>query len=269
MRALTQLLFTCCVIFANSLFAEIHESCDIRDLLKFADEETLVVTDLNHVLMETTEPLGSDHWADHEVKRRMAAEEKTKLEVLHQMVPMWHHILMETGVKAVEPAAAGVIRKLQQQGNKVVGLTARYIEMAYPTVQQLHSIGIDLSLVSLSDLDHEIEGGFAAKYVEGIVFVGLKNDKGETLMRLLEQLQHSPKKVLFIDDKKKNLHSVEEACAKRDIPFIGLRYGYLDEAGTQFSPAAAENDLQSFMEEQESERAERISRADSEAEKLT
>ena len=74
-----------------------------------------------------------------------------------------------------------------------------------------------MSLHSLSDLDHEIEGGYAAKYVEGVIFVGLKNDKGETLMRLLNQLGHQPKKILFIDDKEKNLHSVAAAC---ELPVI-------------------------------------------------
>lgn len=156
-------VFTALALLSSYLSAEIHESFDIRDMLKYTDEDTLVVTDLNHVLMETTKPLGSDHWAAYEVKRLMKENGETKLEVLYKMVPMWHHILMESDFKTVEPTTAGVIRKLQQQGNLVVGLTARYIEMAYPTVQQLQSIGIDMSLHSLSDLDHEIEGGYAAK----------------------------------------------------------------------------------------------------------
>ncbi len=236
----------------GTLSAEIHESSDIRDMLKFADADTLVVTDLNHVLMETTNSLGSDHWASYEVKKQMAETGATKLEVLHQMVPMWHHILMESDFKAVEPTTAGVIRKLQQNGNLVVGLTARYNEMAYPTVDQLHSIGIDLSLHSLSDLDHEIEGGYAAKYIEGVIFVGLKNDKGETLMRLLDHVKHQPKKILFIDDKEKNLHSVARACKKREIPFIGLRYGYLDRAGESFDLVATELELKTFLERQQS-----------------
>lgn len=262
-------LFVICVSLFGILSAEIHESFDIRDMLKFTDEETLVVTDLNHVLMETTQVLGSDHWAAYEVKRQMAETGATKLEVLHKMVPMWHHILMESEFKPVEPTTAGVIRKLQQQGNYVVGLTARYIEMAYPTVKQLQFIGIDLKLYSLSNLDHEIEGGFSAKYVEGVIFVGLKNDKGETLMRLLDQLGHKPKKILFIDDKEKNLHSVSAACEKRGIPFVGLRYGYLDEAGAKFDPVATEAELRAFIEKQESRQAQRISGADDEASKLS
>lgn len=263
------ILFIVCSTLSSILSGEIHESFDIRDMLKFTDEDTLVVTDLNHVLMETKQPLGSDHWAAYEVKRQMAETGATKLEVLHKMVPMWHHILMESEFKPVEPTTAGVIRKLQQQGNRVVGLTARYIEMAYPTIKQLQSIGIDLNLYSLSHLDHEIEGPFAAKYVEGVIFVGLKNDKGETLMRLLDQLGHQPKKILFIDDKEKNLHSVSAACKKRGIPFVGLRYGYLDEDGAKFDPVSTDIELKAFIEKQESERSQRILDADEQASKLS
>lgn len=254
---------------SSCLSAEIYESFDIRDMLKHSDPHTLVVTDLNHVLMETVEPLGSDHWAAHEVKRRMKENGEGKLEVLHKMVPMWHHILMQSEFKAVEPTTAGVIRQLQRQGNRVVGLTARYIELAYPTIQQLQSIGIDLSLHSLADLDHEVEGGYAAKYLEGVIFVGLKNDKGETLVRLLEQLDHHPKKILFIDDKEKNLHSVAKACEKRGIGFTGLRYGVLDADGESFDPTATKIELDAFIEKQQAERDQRIKEADAEASKLS
>ena len=268
MRKSLFIIFAIFSVFGGCLSAEIHESFDIRDLLKFADEDTLVVTDLNHVLMETSKPLGSDHWAGYEVKKQMAETGATKLEVLHKMVPMWHHILMESKFKTVEVTTAGVIRKLQQQGNIVVGLTARYIEMAYPTTKQLQSIGIDMSRHSLSELDHEIEGGYAAKYLEGVIFVGLKNDKGKTLMRLLDQLGHQPKKVLFIDDKEKNLHSVAAACEKRKIPFVGLRYGYLDQAGKAFDPIATEVEFKAFTEKHSADRARRAVEADEEAGRL-
>ncbi|MCH9703462.1 MAG: DUF2608 domain-containing protein [Chlamydiae bacterium] len=41
---------------------------------------------------------------------------------------------------------------MQKRGNLVIGLTARYIEMAYPTVYQLQLIGIRFSLSVLSGL---------------------------------------------------------------------------------------------------------------------
>lgn len=254
-------LLLLCTCLSSCAFAQIYESNDIRDLLTYSDDETLVVTDLNHVLMVSRRSLGSDHWASYEIKKQMEEKGQTKLQVLHEMVPLWHEILMRAKFKPVEKTTAGVIRKLQQRGNLVVGLTARYIEMAYTTIKQLHSIGIDLSLNSLSKLDHEIEGGYAAKYIQGVIFVGLRNEKGETLMRLLDQLGYTPKNVLFIDDKLKNIHSVQAACEKRGIPFTGLRYGYLDKAGRSFDPVTTDHELKEFIEQLEQER--RLRKVDS------
>lgn len=76
------------------------------------------------------------------------------------------------------------------------------------------------------------------------------------------------KKILFIDDKLKNIHSVEAACNKRGIPFTGLRYGYLDKAGRSFDPITTDYDLKVFLEQQEQEKNSRISDADAQAAKI-
>ncbi|MEZ5314721.1 MAG: DUF2608 domain-containing protein [Chlamydiales bacterium] len=253
--------------FSSYLSAEILESHDIRDLLAFANPETLIITDLNDVLMTTTESLGSDTWAAYEIKKRMASTGMTKVEIMDSFIPLWHHILMEAKFKAVEPSTAGVIRKLQKQGNTVLGLTARYVEMAYPTIDQIHSIGIDFTLNTLKNFDCEIEGG--AKYLEGIIFVGLKNDKGETLIRFLNQLNYRPKKILFIDDKEKNLQSVSLACQKEGIQFLGLRYGYLDSFSKTFDCTLADSQLKDFINKKESERLSRMFEADQQALRIT
>lgn len=234
-------LLQICVIglWTSSLFGEIIESNDIRDLLKYADPDTLFVFDLNDVLMEASQSLGSDHWADFEVKKQMKEKNLSKEEVLESFVPVWHKILLVSNAKPVEPTTVGTIRRLQKANIKLLGLTSRYIEMAYPTHSKLCSIGIDFTKTPVYPLDKEIPGGYAAKYIDGIIFVGLKNDKGLTLMRFLDLIQYLPKKIVFIDDKLKNVQSVEKAVTARGIPFIGLRYGYLDAQEKQFNSAIA------------------------------
>ena len=41
--------------------------------------------------------------------------------------------------------------------------------------------------------------------------------------------------MLFINDKASHLKEVERACEQAKIPFIGLRYGFLDEKVKRFS----------------------------------
>ncbi len=245
-RNLTAIIVTL-LLSVHGLKAEIIESKDISILLELTDDQTLFVSDLNNVLMETAQDLGSDAWAGYEVKRQMKETGLSKMEVLHTFVPFWHRILLVAPVKAVEGRAPEVIRQMQNRGTKVMGLTARYTEMAYPTHSQLRSIGIHMEKNTVYAYDWEIEGGYASKFVEGIVFVGLRNDKGETLMRCLDQLGFKPKKIVFIDDKLKNVLSVQKAVEARGIPFTGVRYGYLDESVQDFDPAQAQAELEAFL----------------------
>ncbi|MCH9610371.1 MAG: hypothetical protein S4CHLAM81_04680 [Chlamydiales bacterium] len=48
------------------------------------------------------QPLGSDHWASYEVKKRMKETGEVNLEVLHWMIPVWHHNFIESEFKAVD-----------------------------------------------------------------------------------------------------------------------------------------------------------------------
>lgn len=205
-------------------FAEIIESHDITDLLSYAEEETLVVSDINETLIQSSQSLGSDRWASYMVKKMMSEQGISRREALHRFVPSWHKILRVTNVTPVEPKTAGVIYLLQKKGIRIVGLTARYIEMAFTTHDQLLSVGIDFSKNTIYPFDCEIEGGFAAKFIDGIIFNGLKNDKGEILVRFFNRIGCRPKKVIYIDDKLSNIQSVQAAIEKENIPFLGIHY---------------------------------------------
>lgn len=239
LMAMTCLLVSCA-------YGDIIESRDIRDLVKYSDNDTLVILDLNNVLMVTAQSLGSDQWAGYEINRLMEKKQCSKAEVLETFVPTWHKILIASQVKPVENTTVGVIRRLQKSGVPLLGLTRRYIEMAYPTHQQLRSIDIDLARSTVHPHDIEIPGGHAAKFIEGIVFVGLKNEKGPTLLHFLDLIGYTPQKVLYIDDSMKNITSVAAAIESRGIPFTGIRYGYLDDQAHQFDPAIANKQWEHF-----------------------
>jgi hypothetical protein len=48
--------------------------------------------------------------------------------------------------------------------------------------------------------------------------------KGEVLKAFLDYAELSPKKIIFVDDKEKNLKSVEAFAREAKIPFIGFQY---------------------------------------------
>jgi hypothetical protein len=89
--------------------------------------------------------------------------------------------------------------------------------------------------------------GKPALYIQGILFCA-GQDKGEVLIDWLKQMNFHPKKIIFIDDKIKNVMQVQKAVIKNKYPFIGLRYGYLDEYKKSITPEIMKKEFLDFME---------------------
>jgi hypothetical protein len=75
--------------------------------------------------------------------------------------------------------------------------------------------------------------GRGVLYHEGILFTAA-TDKGEALRKYINTIGYIPKSVMFINDKYSHIVPVAEFCEGANIPFIGLRYAYLDEKVANF-----------------------------------
>ena len=60
-------------------------------------------------------------------------------------------------------------------------------------------------------------------FKSGIVFTSAVF-KGQALEAFLQYARIVPKKIIFVDDKRKHLESVEEIAKSHNIPFIGIEY---------------------------------------------
>ena len=126
-----------------------------------------------------------------------------------------------------------------------MAMTARTLDIAEKTAQQLHSVGIDLSqnTVLKTDLLIEkkaLESEDDAKYTKGILFVGESNNKGKVLAHFLRINKLSPKKIVFVDDKVKHVNNVGIALQELKIPYFGFRYGAVDDKVKQFNQVMAD-----------------------------
>ena len=65
-------------------------------------------------------------------------------------------------------------------------------------------------------------------YRGGILFTA-GTHKGNALSKFLFSIKMHPKAVTFINDKYTHLIPIEEVCDLHAVPFVGLRYGYLDQ----------------------------------------
>ncbi len=69
--------------------------------------------------------------------------------------------------------------------------------------------------------------GNYSTYLDGVLFVnGTVVSKGDALLAFLERTQFHPQKIIFIDDSKENLKSLEESIRGYDLSIgsIGLHF---------------------------------------------
>ncbi len=228
----------------------------INDLYSYLKPSTLVIFDIDNTLMMTSQQLGSDQWfckrsADYQAKGLSFQEATDKA------LSEWVAIQSITRVKPVETGGPEVVRRIQRQGYTVIGLTTRGLGLSTRTVEQLHSIGIDLSQTAPTQEETFFKATRGVLFRGGILFTA-GTDKGVSLFRFLDRLDFTPKSIVFINDKTTHLEEVEKAARARGIEFLGLRYSRTDEWVASFNPEITDIQLRSFGHILSDEEAEKL-----------
>ncbi len=239
---------------------KIVESVSITDIYKYIqpdeyNKDLLVIFDIDNTVAKTPTELGSDQWFTAKVEQ-FQTQGKSLLQAIDLTLPELFHIQFHSWLIPVEKQTISVINDLQSKGVSVIALTARSLELTQRTIEQLSRLGIHFTKTDPYEcpLTHGHGHGKAGLYIDGIIFSGNHN-KGEMLTSWLNKISYHPKKIIFIDDKLKNLQAVETAVHKRDYPFIGIRYGYEDEAVRNFTLESVADDERAFLTEHPFENA--------------
>ena len=238
MKKLTSFLFVL-LIGAYSLYAEIVETKHFSEINSYVTPDTLVVSDIDDTIIVPHQMIGSDEWFSHRLKKH-SAEGLHPATALEKTVGEAQAVRELTQMRLVESRTDKIIQSLQKKGVCVMGLTVQSSAVAKRTRQHLKSNKIDLTVNSLSKEDQYFPlNGQTMLYSNNILFT-TGTSKGEALFTLLDKLKVSPKRIVFIDDKKSNIESVEKWAKERNVEFTGLRYGYSDQHKASFRPEVAE-----------------------------
>lgn len=131
--------------------------------------------------------------------------------------------------QAVEPEAIPLIKHLQQK-YKVGILTKCKKLLTYYKFFQLHKLGLDFEDTFPSIPFYYIKKGEQpALFDKGVICSGSGNEKGNILRLFLEKNNIRPTQVIMVDDRLKNLKSIELALKKMNIPFTGIWYTKVDD----------------------------------------
>ncbi|MCC2647192.1 MAG: hypothetical protein K0R02_1257 [Rickettsiaceae bacterium] len=203
-----------------------------EEMLK-AGKNTLVNFDIDEVLLIEKDQARHPHYKDFIIKECIGIKSRHSPEEAENLFSI---IWQQGRIELVEPRFAPLINQLLERNIKVITLTNAwtgkfgYIENIEEwRVKILKDLGIDFSRgfpraksTIFKSLPEKVPGR-PATYLNGMVSTS-NLSKELVLESFLAYINYKPKKIIFIDDKYKNLESVEKFTQDKGIEFVGIEY---------------------------------------------
>lgn len=223
-------------ISAHAALAEITKTSTltpIESAIQNADSGTLVVFDVDDVLITAKDQILQP--AHH----KFAQKFEESLESRHseeEAQILWGIIWLTRADELVDPQMVVLIKEAQGKGLKVMALTNAWTG-AFGNIPSLE----DWRINELAGFGYRFKDSWSAfkpktfealkskdpkrfpVFKDGIVFTS-NLPKGEVLKAFLEYAALTQKTIIFVDDKRKHLKSVEAFCQKVGIKFTGFEY---------------------------------------------
>jgi len=209
-----------------ALNAEVISLNRIADLPFNRHERCWLLVDLDNCLFESKQALGHANWFYDLVHDREALG-MSQQEAIKDAYPLWIMVQERCQVQPIEKDFVTLIQNLQQRGIVVMGLTHRQPSVASATLQQVRSLGLDLTLTA-PEIQPCITSNGPTLFCNGILFVGDYNKKSCVLSQFLKQIKEMPHHIVFIDDKKYNVSELEPMLCDLGIEYLGIHYTAID-----------------------------------------
>ena len=229
--------------------SQIIETKVFADILNYIQPNTLVILDIDDTLIEAKQTIGTDAW----FRWRIDFYKKNGLEstlAFDKALLEWASVQCHTQVKLTEPGIDSIVRKMQEDNVPLMCLTTRASGLSTRTIELLNSVNIDMARTALVKDKILFLNPHEVVFRDGILFTGGAH-KGTSLFIFLEQIKHlmplkNIEQIVFINDKASHLADMQVSCEKRNIPFIGLRYGITDERVCNFCEITAQHQFDLF-----------------------
>jgi hypothetical protein len=207
----------------------IHDDFIAKNLLKAGlDNKTLVLFDVDITLVYAEDIIAANDFCfpiymDHYAKSTSSLADARALAIAA------HSLAYSVAdFKLVSEEFKHVFPLLDELGVNYMALTARDKGMSAATIRQLANVGIDMSDNHVENKMFDLKSRPNAYFEKNIIFCD-NGHKGKCLTETLNKTKSAlPAKIIFIDDKEKNLHQVRETSEEMGIPYIGIRYNMLD-----------------------------------------
>jgi len=223
----------------HNKFKGIVETSHIADVLQYIDEDTWLLVDLDNTLFEAQQAFGHANWFYDEMKKKLQ-NGLSQEEAIRDIAPIWTRAQQICSVKPLEEDFIPTLISLQNRGIIIMGLTHRQPAVAEATIRQIASLGFDF----LKTAPHKDSLVIPAKgptlYVKGVLFVNDCHEKGDVFIPFLSMINQVPQKIVFVDDKRKNVEELEQTTSKHDIEYVGVYYTAIERVTPVYSRKIAE-----------------------------
>lgn len=223
---------------SSCIEAKIIETRHIEDVIPLIDQETWFLVDLDNCMFEGTQALGHANWFYDELQQRMQ-KGMSREEAIRDAYPGWIKTQKACRVKPLETSFVPILLKLQNEGIVIMGLTHRQPSVVDSTVRQIASLGFNFLTTAPSRECFSVSAKTQTLYSQGVLFVGDYNKKIDIFESFLSMVNQQPKKIVFIDDKRKNVEELEN-LTRHGIEYIGVHYTAIEHAKPVYAREIAE-----------------------------
>lgn len=230
MKRFCVLICLCLIVLQNSYadaWLTISYIQEISEAVQNADQDTLVVFDVDNVIFAPSDLIGRPK--ARQVRRAIFKEYEQKYgkeRVVHISSLYYLRASEEFVEKEIKEIILGLYaRKVPSIALTAVG-TGKFGNIDDPMhlrVSRLKEKGIVFAFV-FENLNKRILWDDEAGYESGVIFSG-QQSKGEALQYFLDNIsQWKPKHIIFVDDNPEYLNSMSEMCNRLKIKFTGFHY---------------------------------------------
>ncbi len=232
------LIFTC--LFASStqllgVLTVISTFAPVAKIMHNATPETFFIFDVDEVLIVPTVPTQNIRLT-HPVRLKHIEKLQQQLNEEQKEI-IWSVIFSQSQFRLIDPQIVPILTEAKEKRVPVVALTACDTgsfgcikSMEEWRIKCLAGLGVDFAPLApykrnlvFKDLKAKRKNS-PSNYQSGIIFSTPHLAKGLVLKHFLKETKLQPKTIVFVDDKRENLHSVEAVCAKLGIDFIGYEF---------------------------------------------
>lgn len=237
MRIRLAMMVICCLA-SLEIEAKILETKHVEAILPHIDEDTWFLVDLDNCMFQGAQALGHANWFYDELQKRMA-KGLSREEAIADAYPGWIKTQKACRVKPLENEFVPSLLTLQNKGITLMGLTHRQPVVADSTIKQVNSLGFDFRVTAPSKDCFSVPAKTPTLYFQGILFVGDYNKKIDIFELFMSIIKKHPKKIVFIDDKRKNVEELE-SLSQYGIEYIGIHYTAIEHAEPVYNREIAE-----------------------------